>query len=157
MADQHGFACQHCEASFLKKEDFSAHLQQTHPGQPFHHSVQDDKHKIEYYHYATPAHPHWFILSDKQSGKYLSNLNLGHDGEVLALETHPKYRRQGLATKLWNYAKLRSDIGIPTPKHSTARTRQGEAWAKKVGGELPKRGNLLSARQMRGMIDFDTQ
>jgi len=45
-------------------------------------------------------------------------------------------------------------MGIPEPQHSSMRTRAGEAWAKKIGGELPQRGRLLSARQMQGMIDF---
>ena len=96
-------------------------------------------------------------MSDAESGKPVSNMALDHQGKVLAVETHPKLRRQGLATKLWSEAQQHSQEtpGVPEPKHSGTRTRSGEAWAKKVGGEVPARnGNLLSARQMQGMIDF---
>lgn len=149
-----GRACPHCPARFFDAHRQMSHVQETHPGQPYSHSVTDDKHRIDYYHWFTPQHPHFFILSDKESGKMLSNLTLDEKGKVSGVETHPKYQRQGLATKLWNYAKERSDMGIPEPQHSSMRTRAGEAWAKKIGGELPQRGRLLSARQMQGMIDF---
>lgn len=147
--------CPHCPAAFYKVEKQMAHTQEKHPGQPYSHAVQDDQHRIDYYHYFTPQHPHFFVLSDKETRQPLSNLTLDEKGKVSGVETHPKYRRQGLAKKLWDYAGSRSDIGIPAPQHSTMRTKEGEAWAHKVGGEVPKRvGNLLSARQMRGMLDF---
>ena len=89
----------------------------------------------------------------------LSNLTIGREGHVSGVETHPKHQREGLATKLWNIAKHHSETtpGVPTPKHSTSRTRKGDAWAKKVGGDVPpvKRESLLSARQMQGMLRFD--
>ena len=45
-----------------------------------------------------------------------------------------------------------------TVMSSTTRTKEGEEWAKSVGGEVPPRGGrLLSARQMQGMIDFSRQ
>lgn len=148
-----GLACPHCPARFFG-DRYVEHVQTKHPGQPYSHSAEDEEHRIDYHHYFTRQHPHFFILSDKKSGKMLANMNLDAEGKVQGVETHPDYRRQGLATKLWNYAKERSDMGIPEPKHSSARTKEGEEWAKKVGGELPKRGRLLSARQMQGMIDF---
>lgn len=153
-----GRACPHCPAAFYKPETQQKHIIDKHPGQPYSHSVQDDAHRIDYYHYLTPQHPHFFTLTDKESGKILSNMNLDEEGKVQGVETHPDYRRQGLAKKLWDYAGSRSDIGIPEPKHSTMRTKEGEVWAHGVGGEVPKRvGRLLSARQMQGMIDFERQ
>jgi GNAT superfamily N-acetyltransferase len=153
-----GLGCQHCRASFFKPESQRAHLREKHPGQPYNHSAEDDTHRIDYYHYATPQHPHWFILSDKKSDKMLSNMSMNHEGEVSAVETHPKHQRQGLATKLWNYAGSLGHMGVPAPKHSTMRTAEGEQWAKKVGGEVPERkGRLLSARQMNLMIDFSRE
>lgn len=152
-----GYRCPHCPASFFKPEKQMSHTQETHPGQPYNHSVEDDKHRIDYFHWFTPQHPHFFVMTDKESNKIVSNLTLDEKGKVSGVETHPEFRRQGLATKLWNYAKERSDMGIPEPKHSTMRTKEGEEWAKKIGGDLPKRGRLLSARQMQGMIDFGTQ
>ena len=149
-----GLACPHCPARFFG-DRYIEHVQTKHPGQPFNHVVDDDQHEIAYHHYFTRQHPHFFILSDKKSGKMLANMNLDAKGKLQGIETHPDYQRQGLATKLWNYAKSQSDIGIPEPKHSDARTKAGEAWAKKVGGELPPRaGHLLNAQQMQGMIDF---
>ena len=82
---------------------------------------------------------------------------LDEKGKVQAVETHPQYRRQGLAKKLWGIAQENTAQGAPAPSHSSTRTRAGEAWAKKVGGEVPPRGRLLSARQMQGMIDFKRQ
>lgn len=44
-------------------------------------------------------------------------------------------RRKGLGTAMWNMGqKVR-----PKPVHSADRTRAGEAWAKSVGGRLPRR------------------
>ena len=152
-----GLSCPHCPAAFFGGETYSKHVEAQHQDKPRNHSVEDDVHRIDYYHYATPQHPHWFILSDKESGKMLSNMNLNREGEVSAVETHPKYRKQGLAKKLWDYAGTLGHMGIPAPKHSSGRTQAGEAWAKKIGGELPARGRLLSARQMNMMIDFSRQ
>lgn len=147
--------CPHCPAAFFKAEKQMAHTQEKHPGQPYSHAVTDDTHRIDYLHWLTPQHPHFFVLSDKETGQRLSNMTLDENGRVSGIETHPKYRRQGLARKLWDYAKSRSDMGIPEPQHSAMRTKAGEEWAKRVGGEVPKRsGELLSSRQMRGMIDF---
>lgn len=150
-----GLACPHCGASFFKQEKHISHIEQDHPGKPYAHAAEDDKHKIEYFPNFTNAHPHFYVLSDKKSGQYLSNMTLDHDGTVLGVETHPKYRNQGHAKALWDYATENAKTGAPAPKHSSSRTAAGEAWAKKVGGELPKRaGNYVSAGQMRGMLDF---
>lgn len=133
-------------------------MEKNHPDKPRATSWEDEKHRVDYMPNFTPAHPHMYLLSDKQSGKYLSNMLLNEKGEVNAVETHPKYRRQGLAKKLWDIANTNAEQGAPAPVHSGTRTRAGEAWAKKVGGEVPPRtGDLLSSRQMTGMIDFKRQ
>jgi hypothetical protein len=44
-------------------------------------------------------------------------------------------RRQGLATAMWKMGQQQR----PKPVHSADRTRAGEAWAKSVGGRLPRR------------------
>ena len=71
-----GNACPHCPARFFKVDKQVAHTQEAHPGKPYNHSAEDDVHRIDYYHYFTRQHPHFFVLSDKKSGKMLSNLNL---------------------------------------------------------------------------------
>lgn len=52
-------------------------------------------------------------------------------------------QRQGTGTALWNEGhRLASENQrIPQPKHSSDRTNAGDAWAKSVGGRLPRRTN----------------
>jgi GNAT superfamily N-acetyltransferase len=120
-------------------------------------SWDDGTHKIQYYPWFTPAHPHFYVLSDSKSGQLMSNMTLGHDGEVMGLETHPKHQNKGLATKLWNTAKSNSANAGTSPKHSDLMTQAGENWAKKVGGEMPARIARSRDTSMFGMIDFKRQ
>jgi hypothetical protein len=54
---------------------------------------------------------------------------------VTNIQVWPDEQRQGIGTAMWNMGqKIR-----PKPVHSADRTRAGEAWAKKVGGRLPRR------------------
>lgn len=58
-------------------------------------------------------------------------------GEIGYVHTHDDYRHQGIATALFNAAK---DSGVrPSPKHSSQRTDDGDAWSKSVGGRRPRR------------------
>lgn len=54
-------------------------------------------------------------------------------GEIWGVEVAQHYRRKGIATAMYKEAKRRN---IPI-KHSSVRTDAGDAWAKKVGGEVP--------------------
>ena len=57
-------------------------------------------------------------------------------GEVVRVEVNPEHQRKGVATGLWNFAKnvaASSDGKIRRPQHSTAQSKAGKAWAKKVG------------------------
>jgi GNAT superfamily N-acetyltransferase len=67
-------------------------------------------------------------------GNLLGHLNINHWGAIEQIETHPEFRRQGIATALYNAAKdaNRHDPSIPAPVHSSARTPSGNAWAKSV-------------------------
>lgn len=51
------------------------------------------------------------------------------------------YRRQGVATGMWNYAHevAKTTRGVQPPKHSADRTNDGEAWARSVSKRLPRR------------------
>ena len=153
-----GLGCPHCPAAFFDEGRHAKHIQERHPDKPAPESWESSEgHTVTYFPNLTRQHPHFYILSDTKSGQYLSNMVVGHKGEVEGLETHPKMRRQGLASELWHAATQHAEgtPGVPMPQHSTLRTRAGEGWAKKVGGVVPERqGSLLSARQMRGMIDF---
>lgn len=55
--------------------------------------------------------------------------------EITGLSVVPKYRRQGIATALYDAAC--SYPGVNPPCHSPLRTLSGEGWAWSVGGELP--------------------
>lgn len=61
--------------------------------------------------------------------------------QIRNIEVPEQFQRQGVATSLWNEAqRLSSDNSkIPAPKHSSDRTDSGDAWARSVGGKLPRR------------------
>jgi ribosomal protein S18 acetylase RimI-like enzyme len=61
----------------------------------------------------------------------------GKAGQVDWVEVDPSYKRQGIGRQMWEHAQ---SIGVrPSPKHSNERTDAGDAWAKSVGGPLPRR------------------
>lgn len=55
---------------------------------------------------------------------------------IHSLDVDPEHRRQGLATAMWDWAQQNAR---PKPRHSEQRTDMGEAWARSVGGRLPRR------------------
>ena len=61
---------------------------------------------------------------------------------VRNIEVDPAARRQGVATMLWKKAQ---EANL-NPAHSKQRSAEGDAWARKVGGELPKRGQVVASR-----------
>lgn len=48
---------------------------------------------------------------------------------VLMVEVHPDYRRKGIATAMWEYAKAQ---GL-NPTHELIKTEDGNVWALAVG------------------------
>lgn len=61
-------------------------------------------------------------------------------GELEHIMVNWDERRKGIATTMWNRAhQLAQERGITPPRHSANRTDDGNAWAKAVGGELPRR------------------
>lgn len=62
-------------------------------------------------------------------------------GEVRGIDTDPGHRRQGVASSMWAEGQrvAGETRGVKLPKHSAQRTTAGDAWAKSVGGRLPKR------------------
>ena len=64
-------------------------------------------------------------------------------GEILGVAVEPEYRRMGVAHTLFHEAKrIAREQGLTEPTHSSDRSDMGDAWAKSVGGELPKRKKL---------------
>lgn len=64
-------------------------------------------------------------------------------GEIIDVRVSPSVGRQGIATAMHNFAgRLSREYGVNAPTHSADRSDQGDSWARKVGGELPKRVTL---------------
>lgn len=62
-------------------------------------------------------------------------------GTILKIEVPGHLQRRGLATSLYGEAKriASENPRIPSPRHSNDRTKEGDAWARSVGGRLPRR------------------
>lgn len=62
-------------------------------------------------------------------------------GTILRVEVPSIFQRRGVATALYGEAKriASENARVPQPKHSNDRTREGDAWAKAVGGKLPRK------------------
>ena len=62
-------------------------------------------------------------------GGYLANITVSED-----------FQRKGIATKMWKLGnRLSVEHGVSAPRHTPYRSESGDAWARKVGGELPPR------------------
>lgn len=59
----------------------------------------------------------------------------GTTGTIHHVGVEEEHGRRGVATAMWNMAQE----ARPRPKHSADRTTQGDKWARKVGGRLPRR------------------
>lgn len=157
--------CSHCPASFYSHENHEKHQVERHPDKPRAEAWESSEgHKVTYIPNFNRATPHLYVLTDMKTGLHLSNLAIGHKGELDGVQTHSKHRRQGHASELWNAANEHAAAtpGVPTPHYSSTVTSLGEKWtkatAKRRGEEPPKRhGTVLSARQMMGMLDLDRQ
>lgn len=94
--------------------------------------------------YDTPdwgeSHPVHRITATGGEGTWAGSLVWSGKG-IREVDVHPNFRRQGVATSLWNEGhRLASENAmIPAPKHSSDRTTAGDAWARSVGGRLPRR------------------
>lgn len=63
-------------------------------------------------------------------------------GEIDNVFVVPSHRRRGIATQLYEMAKIAHQSfpkGYPYPEHSPARSADGNAWAHAVGGKIPKK------------------
>ena len=60
---------------------------------------------------------------------------------IRGINVEEPHQRQGVATALWQQGQSLAAASktIPAPKHSKDRTKAGDAWAKSVGGRLPRR------------------
>jgi ribosomal protein S18 acetylase RimI-like enzyme len=81
------------------------------------------------------------VVARAKGGKKLGELQTVHEpgtedhGTVWGIEVGEKHQRKGIGTGMLRHLEGR---GVKV-KHSELRTNAGDAWAKKVGGHLPKR------------------
>lgn len=157
--------CNHCPAAFFSREGHHSHQLERHPDKPVQEAWESSPgHNVTYIPNFNRHTPHMYVLTDTQSGTHLSNMAIGHDGNLEAIETHSKHRRQGHASELWNAANEHAAAtpGVPAPKYSSMVTGLGDKWTKKTAArrkeDAPKRqGSVLSPRQMMGMLDLEHQ
>lgn len=95
--------------------------------------------------YARRRQPHKYhsVIARDSEGNVAGELHwrrnsrTGTPGQIDWVGVAPEHRRQGLATAMLEHAR-----GLdlkPSPKHSPERTDDGDAWARSVGGRLPRR------------------
>lgn len=94
------------------------------------------------------------LYGDGQNSETLS-VRASHPehGDVGHLYWHPRtgtirdalvmgeHQGRGVGTQMYKMAQQTAETvrGVPAPKHSQDRTDAGDAWARKVGGALPRR------------------
>jgi hypothetical protein len=80
------------------------------------------------------------LTARTERGSQLGTM-LWSNKQVLNIGVSADQQRRGVATALWNEGhRLAGEVQrIPQPKHSADRTNAGDAWARSVGGRLPRR------------------
>ena len=80
------------------------------------------------------------LTARTERGNQLGTM-LWSNKHILNIGVSADQQRRGVATALWNEAhRLASELQrIPKPRHSPDRTNAGDAWARSVGGRLPRR------------------
>lgn len=76
-------------------------------------------------------------LSETKSGAAMVWNNRG----IQNIQVPPDHQRRGIGTAMWNEGQRIAEENqkVPAPKHSRDRTDAGDAWARSVGGRLPRR------------------
>ena len=80
------------------------------------------------------------VIARSPEGGFVGNMRWSAKQVRNVMVSEP-HQRQGVATAMWNEGqRLASENArIPQPKHSADRTNEGDAWARSVGGRLPRR------------------
>jgi GNAT superfamily N-acetyltransferase len=99
--------------------------------------------QFQYTHPGAPGqHPNFHSVTARNSeGKYLGFMDWHKKtGKIDNINVAEPMRGLGIGTSLFERAnKLSADTGIIAPQHSSFRTDKGDAWARSVGGKLPRR------------------
>jgi len=78
-------------------------------------------------------------------GQYVGHIEWHpKSGRVMGVEVAPEHRRKGIATHLWRAAirQAADSRSVKKPIHSSDRTDAGDAWARAIGGTLPRRNDV---------------
>jgi hypothetical protein len=83
---------------------------------------------------------HHLITARTPDGAVAGRMQWSHRN-IQKLDVEPEFSRRGLATQMWEHGHLLAETQrrVPQPKHSPDRTDAGDAWARSVGGRLPRR------------------
>jgi len=67
-------------------------------------------------------------------------------GEIANIGVPSDQQRRGVATQMWNEAhRIAGETrGVRPPRHSPDRTAAGDAWARSLGGRLPRRSSWMN-------------
>lgn len=100
---------------------------------------QFDGMQLQYTRWKDVPHSEHNIHIVKDSGGTVARMVWDSEGVVDNLHVDSNLQRRGLATRMWNYAQQLSeqDPTIPPIKHSNRRSKAGDSWARKVGGDIP--------------------
>lgn len=95
---------------------------------------------------AKGQHPNMHTIEARNNeGKYLGYMDWHKkSGKIDNIHVTETMRGLGVATSMYERAQsLAASAGIASPKHSSFRTDKGDAWASKVGGEMPRRSRPI--------------
>jgi GNAT superfamily N-acetyltransferase len=83
---------------------------------------------------------HKVLAEDHDQGRYVGALKWDpSEGDVQHVQVDDDYRRQGVATGMWNYAQGLKGVQTPIHAPSDERTNAGNAWVKAVKGPGARR------------------
>ena len=87
------------------------------------------------------GYSHAVVAHHVPTGKPVGNMYWSaEDHTIQNMHVDASHRRQGVATQMWNFAHRQT---VPGPKHSEFRSKMGDSWATKVGGEIPPKNTTF--------------
>lgn len=98
-----------------------------------------DFHGVVYSHTPRKYGEHVVEATHPEHG-HLGTMELGKFNEVKDIRVGEQFRRKGIATGMWNYAKQQ---GL-NPEHSDSRTKDGDAWAASTGDYVPDNNGIFN-------------
>lgn len=98
-----------------------------------------DFHGIQFTHKEGPYGEKTIEASHPEHG-YLGSMRIDKYNEVKDIRVGEEHRRKGVATGMWNYAKVQGF----NPEHSDSRTPEGDAWAASTGDYVPDNNGIYN-------------